>query len=218
MANKIKLMIVDDHAVVRKGIINLLEDEENIEIVGEAPDGIEALEGIKELKPTIILLDLSMPKMTGFEVAKIISQKYSAVRSIIFSMHNNQEYMVQAVENGAMGYLLKDTSKEEILKALDTVANGNKYFPPTVSAMIIDGLLNQKKNSSSATKKEASAIVNALSKQEKVILNYIVEGLNSQEISEKLKLSVRTVSNHRANILRKTQVKNTAELVRLAVE
>ncbi|MBA4849057.1 response regulator transcription factor [Emticicia sp. BO119] len=218
MANKIKLMIVDDHAVVRKGIINLLEDEENIEIVGEAPDGIEALEGIKELKPTIILLDLSMPKMTGFEVAKIISQKYSAVRSIIFSMHNNQEYMVQAVENGAMGYLLKDTSKEEILKALDTVSNGNKYFPPTVSAMIIDGLLNQKKNSSSATKKEASAIVNALSKQEKVILNYIVEGLNSQEISEKLKLSVRTVSNHRANILRKTQVKNTAELVRLAVE
>src|SRR6218665_3676469 len=132
MANKIKLMIVDDHAVVRKGIINLLEDEENIEIVGEASDGVEALEVIKEQKPNIVLLDLSMPKMTGFEVAKIISQKYSAVRSIIFSMHNNQEYMVQAVENGAMGYLLKDTSKEEILKALDTVANGYKYFPPTV--------------------------------------------------------------------------------------
>lgn len=218
MANKIKLMIVDDHAVVRKGIINLLEDEENIEIVGEASDGVEALEGIKELKPNIVLLDLSMPKMTGFEVAKIISQKFYNVRSIIFSMHNNQEYMVQAVENGAMGYLLKDTSKEEILKALDTVVDGNKYFPPTVSAMIIDGLMNQKKSSGSATKKEASAIVNALSKQEKVILNYIVEGLNSQEISEKLKLSVRTVSNHRANILRKTQVKNTAELVRLAVE
>ncbi len=218
MANKIKLMIVDDHAVVRKGIINLLEDEENIEIVGEASDGVDALEGIKELKPTIVLLDLSMPRMTGFEVARIISQKHAAVKSLIFSMHNNQEYMVQAVENGAMGYLLKDTSKEEILKALDTVANGQKYFPPIVSAMIIDGLLNHKKNSSSATKKEASTIVSVLSKQEKVILNYIVDGLNSQEISEKLKLSVRTVSNHRANILRKTQVKNTAELVRLAVE
>lgn len=218
MANKIKLMIVDDHAVVRKGIINLLEDEENIEIIGEASDGIEALEGIKELKPNIVLLDLSMPKMTGFEVAKIISQRYWSVRSIVFSMHNNQEYMVQAVENGAMGYLLKDTSKEEILKALDTVANGNRYFPPAVSALIIEELLTQKKNHSSATKKEASAIINTLSKQEKVILNYIVEGLNSQEISEKLKLSVRTVSNHRANILRKTQVKNTAELVRLAVE
>lgn len=218
MANKIKLMIVDDHAVVRKGIINLLEDEANIEIVGEAADGVEALEGIKDLKPTIVLLDLSMPRMTGFEVAKIISQKHTNVRSLIFSMHNNQEYMVQAVENGAMGYLLKDTSKEEILKALDTVAAGNKYFPPTVSAMIIDGLLNQKKNGGANAKKETSAITNVLSKQEKVILNYIVEGLNSQEISEKLQLSVRTVSNHRANILRKTQVKNTAELVRLAVE
>lgn len=218
MANKIKLMIVDDHAVVRKGIINLLEDEENIEIVGEAADGVEAMEGIKDLKPTIVLLDLSMPRMTGFEVAKIISQKHPNVRSLIFSMHNNQEYMVQAVENGAMGYLLKDTSKEEILKALDTVAAGNKYFPPTVSAMIIDGLLNQKKTGGASAKKETSAITNVLSKQEKVILNYIVEGLNSQEISEKLQLSVRTVSNHRANILRKTQVKNTAELVRLAVE
>lgn len=218
MINKIKLMVVDDHAVVRRGIINLLEDEDNIEIVGEAADGTEALEGIKELKPDILLLDLSMPKMTGFEVARIISQKYSSVKPLIFSMHNNQEYMVTAVENGAMGYLLKDTGKDEILKALDTVAGGQKYFPPTISAMIIDGLLNQRKNNSSAIKKEASAIVDTLSKQEKVILSYIVEGLNSQEISEKLNLSVRTVSNHRANILRKTQVRNTAELVRLAVE
>lgn len=218
MINKIKLMVVDDHAVVRRGIINLLEDEENIEIVGEAADGTEALEGIKELKPDILLLDLSMPKMTGFEVARIISQKYASVKPLIFSMHNNQEYMVSAVENGAMGYLLKDTGKDEILKALDTVAGGQKYFPPTISAMIIDGLLNQRKNNSSAIKKEASAIVDTLSKQEKVILSYIVEGLSSQEISEKLNLSVRTVSNHRANILRKTQVRNTAELVRLAVE
>ena len=218
MANKIKLMIVDDHAVVRKGIINLLEDEEIIEIVGEASDGTEALEGIKELKPNIVLLDLSMPKMSGFEVAKIISQKFPAVKSIIFSMHNNQEYMVMSVENGAMGYLLKDTSKEEILRAINTVSEGQKYFPPTVSAMIIDGLLSQRKNTGTAARKEASGIVNILSKQEKVILTYIVEGLNSQEISEKLNLSVRTVSNHRANILRKTNVKNTAELVRLALE
>jgi len=218
MVNKIKLMVVDDHAVVRRGIINLLEDEENIEIIGEAADGTEALEGIKELKPDIVLLDLSMPKMTGFEVARIISQKYPSVKPLIFSMHNNQEYMVTAVENGAMGYLLKDTSKDEILKALDIVAGGQKYFPPTVSAMIIDGLLNQRKNNTVTIRKEASAIVDTLSKQEKVILSFIVEGLSSQEISEKLNLSVRTVSNHRANILRKTQVRNTAELVRLAVE
>ncbi|UTA67090.1 MULTISPECIES: response regulator transcription factor [Emticicia] len=218
MLNKIKLLVVDDHAIVRRGIINLLEEEENIEIAGEASDGTEALEGIKELKPDVVLLDLSMPKMTGLEVTRIISQKYPTVKPLIFSMHNNQEYMVSAVENGAMGYLLKDTSKEEILKAISTVAAGQKYFPPTVSAMIIDGLMNERKNSASAIRKEASAIVDSLSKQEKVILSYIVEGLSSQEISEKLNLSVRTVSNHRANILRKTHVRNTAELVRLAVE
>lgn len=218
MTNKIRLMIVDDHAVVRRGLINLLEEEEHLEIVGEASDGVESLESIKELKPDLILLDLSMPKMSGFEVARIISQKHPSVKSIIFSMHNNQEYMVTAVENGAMGYLLKDTSKEEILKALETVAKGSKYFPPNISALIIDGLLGQKKSHANATSKEASGIINMLSKQEKVILSYIVEGLNSQEISEKLNLSVRTISNHRANILRKTQVKNTAELVRLAME
>ena len=213
----IKLLIVDDHAVVRKGIQNLLEDEANIEIVGEASDGIEALEKVKILKPNIVLLDLTMPKMSGFEVAKTISEKYSAVKTLIFSMHNNPEYMVTSVENGAMGYLLKDTSKEEILKALNSVFLGNKYFPPTVSALIIDGLLTQRKQKTTP-KLKSTSILSKISKKEREILKYITEGLSSQEIAEKLSLSIRTVSNHRANILRKTNVKNTAELVRLAVE
>ena len=217
MVNKIKLLIVDDHAVVRKGIQNLLEDEENIEIVGEASDGMEALEKVKTLKPNIVLLDLTMPKMSGFEVAKSISDKHPAVKSLIFSMHNNPEYMVTSVENGAMGYLLKDTSKEEILKALASVLEGQKYFPPTVSAMIIDGLITQRKLKTTPKLKNTS-LFSKISKKEREILKYITEGMSSQEIAEKLSLSVRTVSNHRANILRKTDVKNTAELVRLAVE
>jgi DNA-binding NarL/FixJ family response regulator len=217
MADKIKLLIVDDHAVVRKGIQNLLEDEENIEIIGEASDGLEALDKIKDLKPTIVLLDLTMPQMSGFEVAKYISEKYPNVKSLIFSMHNNPEYMVTSVENGAMGYLLKDTSKEEILKALDSVSKGNKYFPLTVSAMIIDGLLAQRKQKTTPKLKNTSLFAK-ISKKEREVLKYITEGLSSQEVAEKLNLSVRTVSNHRANILRKTNVKNTAELVRLAVE
>ena len=217
MAIKIKLLIVDDHAVVRKGIQNLLEDEENIEIVGEASDGMEALEKVKNLKPTIVLLDLTMPKMSGFEVAKSISDRHPAVKSLIFSMHNNPEYMVTSVENGAMGYLLKDTSKEEILKALSSVSEGQKYFPPTASAMIIDGLMAQRKQKTTPKLKTTSVFAK-ISKKEREILKYITEGMSSQEIAEKLSLSVRTVSNHRANILRKTDVKNTAELVRLAVE
>ena len=217
MANKIKLLIVDDHAVVRKGIQNLLEEEPNIDIIGEAADGIEAIEKVKTFKPSIVLLDLTMPQMSGFEVAKIISDKYPSTKSLIFSMHNNPEYMVTSVENGAMGYLLKDTTKEEILKALEIVSTGNKYFPPTVSAMIIDGLLEQRKQKTTPNLKNTSLFAK-ISKKEREILKYITKGLSSQEIAEKLSLSVRTVSNHRANILRKTNVKNTAELVRLAVE
>jgi DNA-binding NarL/FixJ family response regulator len=202
---KIKLLIADDHAVVRGGIRNLLEDEPNIDIVGEAADGIEALDQIKALKPNLVLLDLTMPKMTGFEVAKIVSERYKNVKVIVFSMHNNQEYMVQAVENGAMGYLLKDTAKEEILRALVTVHSGQKYFPIGVSTLIIEGLLAERKGLLSQTKSPNNAVA-MLSKQEKVVLSYIIEGLNSQDISDKLKLSIRTVSNHRANILRKTKV------------
>ncbi|MFN3847867.1 MAG: response regulator [Spirosomataceae bacterium] len=212
---KIKLLISDDHAVVRKGIQNLLEDEEQIEIVGEASDGIEAIEQVKKLKPDVVLLDITMPKMSGIEAAKAISEKYPTSKALIFSMHNNQEYMLRAVENGALGYLLKDSSKEEILKAIASVAAGHKYFPPNVSALIIEGLLSDRKKSG---KKPSKILQDQLTKQEKLILNHIIEGLSSKEIAEKYELSTRTVSNHRANILKKTKVKNTAELVRLAVD
>ena len=215
--NKIKLLIADDHAVVRSGIRNLLEDEPNIEIVGEAADGATALQQIEALQPSLVLLDLTMPKMTGFEVAKMIAKTHPHVSVVVFSMHNNQEYMVEAVENGAMGYLLKDTSKEEILRALDTVHGGQKYFPLNVSAAIIDSLLAERKQSLNSNKGQ-NGVFSLLSKQERVVLGHIVEGLNSQEISDRLALSVRTVSNHRASILKKTKVKNTAELVRLALE
>jgi DNA-binding NarL/FixJ family response regulator len=153
--------------------------------------------------------------MSGIDAAKVISEKYAATKSLIFSMHNNQEYMLRAVENGALGYLLKDSSKEEILRAISSVSVGNKYFPPNVSALIIEGLLTERKKS---TKKPNRILQDQLTKQERLILNHIIEGLSSKEIAEKYELSTRTVSNHRANILKKTKVKNTAELVRLAVD
>jgi DNA-binding NarL/FixJ family response regulator len=211
--NKIKLLIADDHAVVRKGLMNLLEDEANIEIIGEATDGLEAIEQVKKLKPNVVLLDITMPKMSGIDAAKVIAEKYAKTYPLVFSMHNNQEYMLHSVANGAMGYLLKDSSKEEILTAIATVSEGKKYFPPNVSATIIEGLLAERSQQTASNK----MIKSALSKQERVILNYIIEGLSSQEISEKLNLSVRTVSNHRANMMKKVNAKNTADLVKMAM-
>lgn len=210
--SKIKLLVVDDHQVVRKGIVTLLEDEEDIIIVGEAENGLEALDKIKVLHPDVVLLDISMPKMSGLETAAIIDQNHKNVRSIMFSMHNNEDYIVKSVEAGAHGYILKDTTHEELLEAIRTVFNGEKYFNSHISSIIVNGLANRSKKSS------AKNLAIKITKSEKVILNHIVNGLNSREIAEKMNLSVRTIDNHRAHIMKKTNVKNAVELVKLAIK
>jgi DNA-binding NarL/FixJ family response regulator len=222
---EIRLLIVDDHAVVRKGISTLLEDEPGLRIVGEAADGEEALERIRTLQPTIVMLDLTMPGMSGLETARHISSQFPAVRPLIFSMHNNQDYMVSAVEAGAWGFLLKDMGKEEIMRALRAVAGGEKYFPSQISGLIINALMSKNAKPTRPTSKRpvptgtpTAGITSKLSKKEQQILHFIADGLNSREIAEQLQLSIRTVTNHRANMLRKTKVKNTVELVRLAIE
>ena len=164
----IKLLIADDHAVVRKGIYNLFEDETEIEIVGEAENGQIALERIKILMPDVVILDITMPIMNGIETALAIAQQFPNVRSLIFSMHDNQEYIVQSVENGASGYLLKDTNKSEIMKAIKTVAEGNKYFPPHISSQIITVLLEKTKTKESNVSQIIK--IKELSKKENQIL------------------------------------------------
>lgn len=212
---KIRLLIADDHAVVRKGLMTLLEDETDLDIVGEATDGQDAVEKTAALRPDVVLLDLTMPRLSGLEAARILTARHPTTRPLVFSMHNNQEYIVNAVEAGAWGYLLKDTTKEEILHAIHAVAGGEKYFPPQVSVALAEAL-QQKNRSRSAPRPESG--LKLLSRQERHILQFIAEGLSSREIADKLGLSIRTVSNHRANMLRKTKVKNTVELVRLALE
>lgn len=195
----------------------LLEDEDSVEIVGEAADGQEAIDRIPETKPDVVMLDITMPNVSGIEAAKTIAQQYSSVKSLIFSMHNNQDYILKSVESGASGYLLKDTTKEEILLALQKVSQGEKYFPPTISSVFVDALLGRSRGRAASRGGDDSPL-SKLSRKERQILSMIAEGLNSREIAEKLGLSIRTVTNHRANMLRKTKVKNTVELVRIAVE
>lgn len=216
---EIRLLVVDDHAVVRKGICLLLEDEPGILIVGEAADGQEALEKIGSLQPTIVMLDLTMPGLSGLETSQRISAQYPAVRPLIFSMHHNQDYMVSAVENGAWGFLLKDMGKEEILRAIRAVASGEKYFPPQISGLIITALMNRTANVRvPPASPPPTGVLTQLSRKEQQILQMISNGMNSREIAEQLQLSIRTVTNHRANMLRKTKVRNTVELVRLSIE
>lgn len=212
--NPITILLADDHDVVRKGMKMLLEDETEVKVIGEASDGLEAIEKVKMLMPNIVILDLTMPRMTGIEAAKIISEDYPAVKILIFSMHHNREYIVSSVENGANGYLLKDTGKEELMKAIKVVSDGRKYFPPEISEVIIDELLA--KNASNQDN-SGKPIFQKITPKEKQILGMIVQGFNSREIADKLFLSIRTVDNHRANMMKKTKAKNTADLVMMAI-
>ena len=211
--NPITILLADDHDVVRRGMKMLLEDEESLKVIGEASDGLDAIEKVKMLMPNVVILDLTMPKMTGIEAAKIISEEYPEVKILIFSMHHNKEYIISSVENGANGYLLKDTGKEELMRAIKVVSEGRKYFPPEISEVIINELLAK----NSGTQEEIRPIFEKITPKEKQILGMIVQGYNSREMADKLFLSIRTVDNHRANMMKKVKAKNTADLVKMAI-
>lgn len=217
MGNKIKIILADDHAVVRKGLKMLLEDEEEIEIIGEAVDGLDAIEKINILMPNIVILDLTMPNMNGIEATKTIAERFPLVKIIIFSMHSNSDYIITSVENGAHGYLMKDSGKDEIMKAIFAVTNGKKYFPTDISTLIIDDLLMKNKKINKDSPQYISLIYKQITAKEKQILEQIILGKSSKEIAENLQLSIRTIDNHRANMMKKTKAKNTADLVKMAI-
>lgn len=219
----IRILIADDHSVVRKGIRMLLEDETDMQIVGEVSDGDEAIDQVAAIKPDVLLLDITMPRMSGIDALKVISQQYPKVRTLLFSMHNNPDYILKAVQHGAAGYLLKDTDQEEILKAIRSITSGDLYYPPNASSVIIRQLVLP--NVSQATQeridyqpKPSSSIWNKISTREAQILTCLIDGMSSPEIAEKFSISANTVANQRASILRKVGVKSTVDLIRMALE
>ncbi|MCU0431079.1 MAG: response regulator transcription factor [Cytophagaceae bacterium] len=209
----IRILLADDHGIFRKGVKSLLEEESDLMIVAEAESGTQALEKVRDMVPDIVLMDITMPNMNGIEATIRITREFRSVKVIMLSMHDNEDYILQSVESGAYGYLLKDTTKEEMLKALRTVATGEKYFNSEVSKAIVNGYLVKKK---AGERVEGEGF--GLSKKERRILKYIVDGLSSREIAEQLELSIRTVDNHRAIMMRKMNVKNAAEMVKIAFE
>jgi DNA-binding NarL/FixJ family response regulator len=215
----IRILIVDDHSVVRQGIITLLEDEDDILIVGEASDGDEVLESVSSLKPDVVLLDLTMPRMSGLDAIKLLLPAFPAVKILVFSMHNNPDYILSAVKSGAAGYLQKDTGRDEILKAVRSVAAGELYYPPNASSVIIRNLILPKKEEVSPEILHANpaSVWNKMTPREQQILKCLTEGMSSKDIAEHFAISSNTVANQRASIMRKAHVKNTAELIGLAL-
>lgn len=215
----IRILIADDHSVVRKGIVTLLEDETDISIVGEVSDGDEAIDMIPGVQPDVLLLDITMPRMSGIEVVRVVSRLYPKVKVLMFSMHSNPDYILNAVQNGAAGYLFKDTDREEILRAVRTVATGELYYPPNASSVIIRHLVISKagRKTDEAGASMSSSVWNKITPREAQVLTCLSEGMSSREIAERFDISPNTVANQRASIMRKVGVKNTAELVSLAL-
>ncbi|WP_028981919.1 response regulator [Sporocytophaga myxococcoides] len=211
----IKVLLVDDHGIVRDGIKATLSSEKNIKIVGEASNGIEAIEQVKKLAPDVVVMDISMPEMNGIEATSIISDRYPNTRTLVLSMHDNEDYILKSIESGAAGYLLKDTGKEEFIKAITTISKGDKYFSTPVSSIIADGYLQKIKK---GTTPDDDSDDFGLTKREKGILKMIINGNSNREIADSFTISIRTIETHRFNIMKKLKVKNAAELVKLALE
>ncbi|MDD7887703.1 response regulator transcription factor [Flavivirga sp. 57AJ16] len=216
--NMIDVVLADDHVLVRDGIKALLEDQDGIAVIDEASNGKEALEVIARNKPHVLIVDIRMPEMNGIEVVGEISKRHKDVRTLVLSMHDSEEYVVQAIQAGADGYLLKGASKEEFIKALNKVASGGKYFTGDVSAIIMNNFVNGNTNAVVAPKLESKALPFNLTKREKQILGLVLELKNNKDIAEELQISKRTAEVHRFNLMKKLEVKNLMELNNKAKE
>lgn len=213
--NPTKLVLADDHELVRDGIKSLLENESDFLVIDEASDGAEALEVIAKSKPDLLIIDIRMPKKNGLEVVQNMSTHYPQIKKLVLSMHDSEEYVLQALEAGADGYLLKGSSKTEFLKALRTIAEGGKYFTGDVSAYIINNFVNGKPKPRPASAPESEEL-SALTNREKQILELILKGHGNNEIADELDISKRTAEVHRFNLMKKLNVKNLVELTHKA--
>ncbi|CAD0009518.1 response regulator [Flavobacterium chungangense] len=205
--NEIKLIIADDHELFRKGLAELLRKHDDIKIVKSVADGAEFMELINsQFEADIVLLDITMPNMDGFQVLKELKNTASTIKPIVISMHNDGNYIAKCAKMGAYGYLLKNTDEAELILAIRTVSNEKKYFSAEISEKMINFMSTQ------------SISENVLSNKETEVLGLIAKGLTTKEIAAKLFVSSRTIETHRANILKKLEVKNTAELIKKAAK
>jgi len=211
---KIRILLADDHALVRSGLIRLLEPNKDILVVGEAEDGEETIRKTKELKPDVVVIDLSMPKINGIEAAKIIRKDCPESRVLVLTMHENEEYVYQIFRSGANGYILKNANRNEITTAIRAVAKGERFFSPRVSEIMVEGYLRKAEE----REKQIDSPDIELTTRERDVLSLIAEGFNNQQIADKLFISPRTVDTHRTNIMQKLDIHDVANLVKYALD
>ncbi|UCC85912.1 MAG: response regulator transcription factor [Anaerolineales bacterium] len=209
--SKIRLLLVDDHQVVRAGLRMLFQAEKDMEIVGEVDSGEEALKAIRELKPDVVLMDVVMSGMSGIEATRRIKQANSEVAVLALTMHEDEQYFFEMLQAGASGYVPKRAAPDDLVSAIRVVSQGNVFLYPTLAELLVKDFLQR-------TESGLSPAAEELTPREREVLTYIAEGHTNREIAEALVISVKTVDRHRENIMRKLNLHNRVELVKYAIE
>ena len=208
---KLRILLADDHTLVRQGLRRILEEKAEWEVVGEAHDGREAVSQTLDLKPDVVILDIAMPNLNGTEATRQITRKTPDVQVLVLSMHMDESYVLQTLRAGARGYLLKDSVDDDLIRAVSAVSEGKSFFSPAVAKMMLDDYIRQLEQRGVTDRFEL------LSEREREIFQLIAEGNSNKGIAQMLSLSISTVETHRAHIMEKLDLHTTAEIILYAV-
>ena len=210
---KIRLILVDDHLLVRTGIANILSGEPGFEIIGEAAEAKEMFDLLKKSLPDIAVLDIALPGMSGIEITKKLHNDYPGIRILILSMHTSEEFIFNAINSGARGYLPKNTSRKELIEAIYAIHRGEEFFAESISNVILKSYIKKARTNLP----EDDNNEGLLSKREIEVLRLFAEGMTNQEIADKLFISIRTVESHKNHIMARLELKTTVDLVKFAI-
>ena len=210
VSNPIRILICDDHVLFSKRIKAILRAEAALEVIGEVRDGRQAVERVKELRPDVVLMDIAMPDLSGFEATRRVHEADPSVKVLMLTMHDEEELVARCLEAGAAGYIIKDAPATQLVYAIETVMKGERYLSPVVLKKVVAGYV---KNS-----KRPQTSYDRLSGREREILKLLAEGLTVKEIASRLNLSIKTVDVHKYNLMRKIDVHDRAELIRYAIQ
>ncbi|MCD4675895.1 MAG: response regulator transcription factor [Desulfobacula sp.] len=207
----IKIVIADDHTIVRQGLRKLLEEEDYIEIIGEAMDGRQAVQKVQELKPDVVIMDIAMPILNGIEASRQIKQSSMETKVVILSMHDHNRYIRELLSIGVSGYLLKDAASGDIIKAILAAVKGDIYLSPSISSRVIEDYVGMNKKTSQ------EELYNTLTNREREVFQMMVEGYSTKKIAQMLCLSPSTIKSHRSNIMEKLKMDNISKLIQYAI-
>lgn len=211
--DKIKVLLAEDHTIVRKGLRSLLEKETSIAVVGESEEGRDAVKKANELEPDVVVMDISMPGLNGLEATRQLKKRFPGMKIIILTAHANEEYVFQTLQAGASGYLIKSAAPTDLISAIQAAMRGESYLSPSISRTVIDEYIRQTQKMSEGEK----GFSEILTQREREVLQLIAEGRTTKEIADELCISIKTVETHKSHLKEKLTIPHTAGLIQYAI-